>query len=246
MPKLATSDIAHTAITDHRITRRIQAASPPPQARKLRPGEVPLRHFHRDLAAPNDPEMDRDLGLALVALAKERSPASRQLSEMALDYLNPAIRRGPQDIPAWIARAKALALLGQVREALTSCERVLALVPSREESLMDAARYAEQLDDRTLAITYWERHRAVNPSSATSQFELARVRSLEKEWDKAVSECREVLQRNPTHINARLLLVGYHLERGEKALAKAEFEIVLSLRPSDPEGLRRWYAERSR
>ena len=246
MPKQATTDIAHTAATDHRILRRVPDRVPAPATQLLRPGQIPLKHFHRDLIAADDPELGRDLGLALVELAKERSPVSRQLSETAIDYLNEAVRRGPEDRPAWSARAKALGILGQAQEALADCERVLALSPTREVALMDAARYAEQTGNRALAISYWERCRAVNPVTANPQFELARLMSLDNKWDKAVEECRAVLQRNPTHINARLLLVGYHLERRENALAKAEFEIVLSLRPSDPDGLRRWFAEKSR
>jgi predicted CXXCH cytochrome family protein len=245
MPKQPTLDITHTAITDHRVVRRQQAASPL-QPRVLGPREVPLTHFHRDRIAPNDPEYARDLGLALVELARERSAVSRQLSETALDYLGPAVQRGPEDVPAWAARARAQALLGQFQEALSSCDRALALAPNHEATLVDAARYAEQLGNRARAVTYWERCRAVNRLAVTPQFELARLQSLDKDWEHAAANCREVLERSPTHTNARLLLVGYHLERGEKALAKREFEVLLSLRPSNPDRLRKWFDEHTR
>jgi tetratricopeptide (TPR) repeat protein len=196
--------------------------------------------------APDDPEVARDLGLALVELARERSLVTRQLSETALTYLGPAIQRGPTDIAAWEARGQALAIMGETQEALASCKRALDLAPSREPSLRDAARSAEKLGDHPAAIGYWERLRAVNPRASASRFEIARLRSLGNQWEQTAEGCREVLRINPTHINARLLLVNYYLQSGDKKRAQTEFEIVMALRPSDPEAVRRWYLSKSR
>ncbi len=246
MPKLDTADITHTAITDHRVVRQPQGKAAVPPSRTLRPGEVPLTHFHANLVQSNDPEVARDLGLALVELARERSAVSGQLAETALGYLDPAVRRGPKDVAAWEARGQALLIRGQPRDALDNFERVLALAPSREVTLADAARCAERLDDRAAAIAYWERMRAVVPSAATPHFEIARLRSLGNEWEQAAAESQEALRINPAHINARLLLVGYYLQRGDKTRARTEFDAVLALHPADPEAMRRWFAEKSK
>ena len=72
MPRLDTSDILHTAVTDHRIVRQPQAPARTLPTRVLRPGEVPLLYFHRDLNDANAPEVQRDLGLALVDLARSQ------------------------------------------------------------------------------------------------------------------------------------------------------------------------------
>jgi tetratricopeptide (TPR) repeat protein len=212
----------------------------------LRAGEVPLTHFHAGHAPPDDPELARDLGLALVELAKERSAVSGQLAGTAIEYLDRAVKRGPEDAAAWEARGKALLVRGKGREALESCERALALAPGREESLAEAARSAEQLGDRPGALAYWLRLRAVGPRASSPRFEVARLRSLSGDWEGTARECRELLQSNPAHINARLLLVAYHLETGDRAKARAEFDAVLALRPADPDAMRRWFAEKSR
>jgi predicted CXXCH cytochrome family protein len=246
MPKLDTADITHTAITDHRIARMPRPPALSHQQRRLQQGEVPLIHFHAGQVSSNDPELARDLGLALVELTRERSAVSKQLAETAMPYLDSAIRRGPKDIPAWEARAQAQAIQGQSREALASCEQVLTLAPSREMTLIEAARCAERLDDRPAAIVYWERTRTVAPWVSSPRFEIARLRSLSGQWEQAAGESRELLRVNPAHINARLLLVGYYLQAGDKTRAQSEFDAVLALHPSDPQAIRRWYAEKAK
>jgi predicted CXXCH cytochrome family protein len=246
MPRLPTTDIGHTAVTDHRIVRTPHAPAQPPPPRRLKPGEVPLTHFHHDLIDPDDPELARDLGLALVDLARDPSPASRQLGETAEGLLDAAVKRAPDDDVAWEGRGRALWAQDRRPEALASSERALALVPTREQSLIDAATWAEALGKRAEAIAYWERARAVNPWALAPRFRLARLWSEEKEWDKAVVECREVLRINPANIEARLVLVAHHLEQGDKGRARAEFDAVLGLHPTNPDALRRWYAEKAR
>jgi predicted CXXCH cytochrome family protein len=246
MPRLPTADIAHTAVTEHRILRRAEGPARPFESRLLRPGEVPLVHFHRDLADPHDPEFGRDVGLAVADLVREASPVRRQLAETALPYLDAAVRRGPEDVPAWEARGEVLAVAGRTADALASCERALALAPGREQSLADAATFAAALGRRSAAIAYWQRAVAVNPWATLPRFQLARLWAEGKEWDKAVPECREVLKVDPTYVEARMLLVTYHLDRGDRAQARAEFDTVLALHPADPEKLRRWYAEQTR
>src|SRR4029079_14431755 len=139
----------------------------------------------------NDPEAPRDLGLALVELAREKSPVRGQLADAALSRLDPAVKRGPGDVPAWEARGQALLIRGQFQEAAESFEKALALTPSREVTLTDAARCAEQLGDRAGAIGYWQRGRALTPWLSSPRFEIARLHSLGGDWERAAAEARE-------------------------------------------------------
>ena len=245
MPRAKTTDIVHTAVTDHRIVRAPRP-SRPPASRSLSPGEIPITHFHADQVAPDDPEVARDLGLALVDLAKERTGASRQLSETALGFLDAAVRRGPDDTAAWAARGQALGLLGKSAEARASVEHALTLAPSREISLADAAGHAEDVGDRASAIGYWERVREIDPWAASPRMQLARLWSDEKKWEQAAKEWREVVRINPAHTEARMLLVKYYLQTGDRSAARAEFETVRALHPPDLESLRRWYEAQTR
>src|SRR5207244_2438485 len=103
------SKIVHRAVTDHRVRRRPDV-SPRPQdpPRKLFPGEIPLVHFHRDLVASDDGEIARDLGLALVELAKTYPALAAHVDPLALPRLEAAVQASPEDVPAWEAKGLAL------------------------------------------------------------------------------------------------------------------------------------------
>src|SRR5262249_16753193 len=65
MPKGGTN-INHTSISDHRIPRQPDRTVPADNWPV--PGQMPLVHFHRDLMADKDPEMERDQAIALAGL----------------------------------------------------------------------------------------------------------------------------------------------------------------------------------
>jgi predicted CXXCH cytochrome family protein len=245
MPRLETSDIVHTAVTDHRIVRQAQEAPRALPTRVLRPGEVPLVYFHCDWNDANDPEVQRDLGLALVELAREASPVRQQLSQTAEPILAAALRRWPNDAAVWEAQGRVLSVQERAAEALASCEQALALAPNRETALADAAASARTLGMRATAITYCQRLLALNPGNAARRFQLAQLWADGKEWEKAAAECREVLRLNPAHLNAHLLLTACYLEKKDRDRAQAEFDIVLALHPQNPEAMRRWYREKT-
>ncbi len=245
MPRLDTADIGHTAVTDHRIVRRPQEKPRSFPTRTLRPGEVPLIYFHRDSHDPNDPEVQRDRGVAVAELARESSPVRKHLGQTALPLLNGALARWPDDVAAWEAKGQALWAQDLAAEALASCEKALALAPARETALADAAVYAEALGRRSDAITYCRRLLAINPWASACRFQLARLLADVNEWDKAAMECREVLRLNPIHLDAHVLMVACHLEMKDRPRAQAEFETVLALRPRNPEAVRRWYQEKT-
>ena len=64
-------------------------------APEFRLGGMPLLHFHRDLVAEGDPDMSRDLGLALMELAWASPPLRRQATTLALPLLEEAVQRWP-------------------------------------------------------------------------------------------------------------------------------------------------------
>jgi Tetratricopeptide repeat/Cytochrome c554 and c-prime len=246
MPRHASADVTHVATTDHRVVRRTDAAAAPAGPRVLRPGESPLVHFHADLADPHDPEAGRDLGLALVELAQDPSPVQRQLAETALGLLDEAVRRGPEDVPAWEGRGRALHLLGRDRDALACAEKALARAPGREPSLAGAAVYAESLGQRDASLASWGRALAVNPLSAEYRFRRAQLLSEAGDWPGALADCDEVLRGDPANVEMRLLRVSYYVQAGDRARARAEFETVLALHPRQPEAVQRWFAEKMR
>jgi len=113
MPARVT-EIPHTSVSDHRFPRRPESFK---HAAAKRKSAYPLMHFHRELLG-DDPEHDRDLGIALMEQAGLKSPiAPQELAGLALPLLERAHQRHPDDLRAWSAKANALWLQGRSLEA---------------------------------------------------------------------------------------------------------------------------------
>jgi predicted CXXCH cytochrome family protein len=239
MPSFPSRDIPHTAATDHRIPRK---PAPTPGAAPTQPAEVPLRPFQPDVAGYRDGESARARALVLTELADGRDGEMR--ARTVLPLLDNVLRDAPDDWAAWEARAESLAALGRSAEALAVCGEILAKAPRRETTLHLAATLAQALKRPEEAVHFWQRLREVNPSSLFYRVGLAQALAALGDWERAVPECEAILERYPPNLEARLLLLEYHVGRGDREQARGVFEQVLALKPPDEPRLRRWFGER--
>jgi tetratricopeptide (TPR) repeat protein len=247
MPAFATSDIAHTAFTDHRIPRRpaVERAPDRPQE-TLRPGEVPIVHFHEVVLDLPQEETARDQGVALMILARRYPQAQQPLARLALPSLEEATRTWPDDAAAAEARAFALWLAGQTDQALEAYRALLTRHPQQESALLDAASLCAALRRSDDAIGYMQRAIQVDPWLARYHQQLAALLDEKERWPEALQECRAALRLNPFSPQARLLMVKCMLRTGDRPQAQTEFERLLGLGAPDPEKLRQWFARESR
>jgi predicted CXXCH cytochrome family protein len=240
MPRAPTSDVAHAAITDHRIVR--SPGKPPRPRSGLAPGSVPLLFFHRDLVRGPDPGRERDLALAMVRVSQK--PGDERVRRLICQRALPLLRAGgkaPEDVPAWEAEGYALWQVGRPEEALATLEAMLQRQPRRVSALRFAAEVAEESGRLDAAQGYARRVVEVNPWDAQGWECLARVQVARGEWGEVGATCREALKRDPANVSVRCLLVRYHMHRGDRDAARAEFERILALNPPRPEELRRWF-----
>jgi hypothetical protein len=241
MPPLHT-EVKHTAIADHRIPRR--TVEVPPRAGRLGPGELPLVSFHRDRLEPGDREAARDQGVALMERADRLPPGPREaLSRWALPILEAALDRDEADEAARDSEAQALWGLGRQEEAAVALDRTLAHAPNREPTLHLAAMLALERRRPDDAIAYWQRAAEVNPWRGDCWYGIAAAHVQRRDWDKAVEAARQSLQLEPAHVEARKILVRAVAARGDKEQARREFDLLMDLKPSDTDVLRRWAAE---
>jgi tetratricopeptide (TPR) repeat protein len=230
MPRFSTSDVAHTASTNHRIPRF--AGKETSFAARSTSEEYPLVNFPPEVNS-SDEGKDRDLGIALAEAA--RSYHETQPASQALKLLEPALQRHPDDVLAWEAKGTALELQGQPEEALKAYARALDLHPVRENSLTKAAVLAIQSQQPRAAIDYLQRAVAVNPWNWQAFNQLAVLLAGRQEWKSAAEQCRKALALHPTDLETRKLLVQCYLRLGDQTRAKAEMDIVRSLDPdSEP------------
>ncbi len=244
MPPLRSSDIAHTANTDHRVPRRPDVPSAPDAAAAAGQDEFPLVHFHRDRRAPGDPGPSRDLGIALALLSMR--PPNKEVAQLALSLLGPALKDWPGDLLAQEARANALTTLGQPQEALSVYEAILNQTPAEENILLRAAGLAERLGRQRDAAGYYEQALAINPERATSHTGLARAQAARRAWSAAARELETSLRLDPFDTKARELLVRCYLQIGQHDRARREFTRLLAFDPPQREALRNWFERQAR
>lgn len=138
MPRRQATDIAHAAITDHRILRRPNETEPPSR----RKDELTAWHV------PEPALVDRNFGLALFNVGKQtRSVADLQKSFALLSHVP-----GPQNDPA-VAAALGYLLLGsgQAGKAVQSFAQATADEPSSCEYWLDLGVAQEAAGNATAA-----------------------------------------------------------------------------------------------
>jgi predicted CXXCH cytochrome family protein len=248
MPAFPTTDIQHVVASDHQIPRKRSPIPETQEMNEVSPGVLPLVHITGRHAEARDPRGERALGLALIATPQEAEHEHNALewARLALPRIEKALTLWPDDVPTLEAKAYALAMLDRRGEQLELCERILREAPRREQTLVAAATSARRLGKQQAAVEYWRRAIAVNPGSIEYHAQLANVYADLKEWSKALAECRMVLRRYPGNIEARIVMVRRHLENGDAAAARSEFEQVLALKPPNEDLLRRWFQKMNR
>jgi hypothetical protein len=245
MPPLRPFDIAHTATTDHRILRR-----PQPEARVGSPGAPagpgPLLLFPGMGDAPSGRDADREMGMALQLLCRERPELQAQVAPAAARRLERALDTWPDDLPAREAYAKCLGYQGRVREMLAVREQVLERAPEWEASVSAAAAAADALGETDKARALWQRAVAIDPWSSVYRFGLAQALARLRRWPEAIRECDAALSLSPLRVETRLFMIGCLVESGSRDRAGKEFALLLQLAPEQNDRLKQWFAKLTR
>jgi tetratricopeptide (TPR) repeat protein len=243
MPRQPSANVAHAAITDHRILRRADVSNAAGNSKSgVQPDPFSLIDFHRELHSPNDPEHVRDLALALIyrAAAESRKEVRQVFCQRALPLVDEAVLADPGDIDILEAQSLALWALDMPNEALAIAEAILAKVPERERSRELAARIAAQLGKVETAIEHWRRLLSANPWNPVNHYLLARLLHQRQDWAGAMQEASAALGLDPSQIESRMMLVAGYFNRGDKSRARQEFKVIERLQPPDLGSYRAW------
>jgi tetratricopeptide (TPR) repeat protein len=251
------SEIQHAAVTDHRIRRspsliktNDKAHRSPTDTEGLRPYVL----YHENDRPRDDPDRDRDYGIALMESARldqittATTPlAARQvLAQAVLPLLEPAVRRDTSDLDAQEARAAALWLNEQFDDAARAYESLLCLEPKHEIALREAARLALETNRPRQAVELGRRLVAVSPYRWQYHSQLALALLSERQSKAAQAACEAALEVYPLAVEPRKYLVAALLDQGEREKADKEFRLLLELSPPDRTALEAWYAERTK
>jgi Flp pilus assembly protein TadD len=240
MPRFQTSTIAHTAVTDHRVLRAPaagQSAAPPPEAAD----DAPLENFFQKHLDPDD-STDRDLGLALVALARSPDGAETGAVDRAEPLLERATAADPADAEAWEGLGLVRAVRGNEAGAVAAWEAGLRVAPGREGTLSLLAQMQDRLGRRAEAAELTRRLLAVNPTNDRYWAFSARLAAGRQDWPAALRDAAKAVEVNPFNPESRRQLVECLARTGDRGRADAELETLVRLQPRAEARLRAWYA----
>ena len=242
MPRSATSDIVHTASSDHRISRNVGAGSTNGHRKEADPS-MALRNFYRGALDPGDKEEARDLGVAIYQLTLKGIPLTGPDGEYAITLLSEALRDYPGDLDAWEAKGKILQTLRRPVAAIDAFEALLARAPRHEGALVTLGTINRDLGRKEDALAYWRLAVEVNPWVAEYSKNLVLNLAERGAWQELRPHCKKWLDLDPASVEARQNWVRCLLNDGRKAEAEAEFAKIRALRPPNLDKLDAWFAE---
>jgi tetratricopeptide (TPR) repeat protein len=202
MPAAASSDVAHTEVTDHRILRR-----PQKEARLLEDAtSAPSLPRLVPFPATDRGESDlRDLALAWQSLVESGMTVAEG---QAKSLLSKALKQSPED-PALLS---ALGYIEQKRGASGNAralyEKALAVDPDLVDAATDLAVIEAGAGNTETAIALWQKAFDHAPARSSIGLNLARVYCNEGKVAQARTSTLRVLEFNPDLATAKQML-GY-------------------------------------
>jgi hypothetical protein len=241
MPRRGSSDIAHTAMTDHRIPRS-ETAGTPDATPGRGAGADPVVRFESGWAGgPSGAVADRDLGIALFHVARERwrQGGSTALARRASALLDAALAERPADVPALEARAHLLWMRGLTAEARDVFRAGLDLDGNNERLLEGAAALAGATGRREEAVALLRHAAAINPYCADYPRRLAILYTEMGRWAEAVRSARAALGLDIALVEARIALIVAQARLGDRAAAGDELRRLRAFDPAAADALQR-------
>ena len=240
MPPYSSSDVAHTASTDHRIPRRPAAgAADAPEGG----AGAPLELLHFDGRGPQEADYRRDLALAVMeqGLKGGGGPLPKEAGAEAAALFEGAAHDLPDDVPLLTAKGQLAMLRNQTAEARAAFEAALARAPEWETALAGAALTADSLGDKDAALDYWRRAAAVDPYSAMARKGAGGLLADRRLWEEALPHARQWARLEPDKPEARKLFIRCLLKTGDGDAAQAELRVLKALQPGWERDLDHWY-----
>ena len=203
MPANASTDVAHTAVTDHRIQRRPNTGPALVDAVTQQSPSLP-----RLAPFPGSPEAERDnrdLALAWAAMAENGNAAVLRQAEQLL-------RKAVQESPKDAALLSSLGYVEQRQGALNDAREFYQRALAQDPSLLDAATNLGVIEANSgnlrEAVMLWERAFQRAPGRSGIGMNVARAFCAAGQPDQARDFTLRVLQFNPDLDSAKKLLNG--------------------------------------
>jgi predicted CXXCH cytochrome family protein len=242
MPALQT-EIRHAATTNHRIVRTPDAAEQPGD--DTRRATWPLVQFGDDPTA--EVRWTRELALATV-IARDRHPQIIKPVhvQLACERLERVVAADRNDIEALQTLATGRFSTGDLRGALDAVGQVLAQRPDREVARVLAAEFLAALRDSRQAAHAWQQALRLNPWMIHYWYSRAQSQAEVGDWPGCLETSQAAVERFPTSLGARYLLVESHLQLGNFQAAEDAFAEIEAFGHDRLPQLRQWFRNHPR
>ncbi len=198
MPASASTDVAHTEVTDHRILRRPQIS--PQLLQNAAGASLPRLVPFPDSKVEPDP---RDLALAWDSVVESGlTVAESQAREM----LAKAVKESPDDPVLLSALGYAEQQKGATEKARELYEQALARDPALVDAETNLGVIEAQAGDLQGAVKLWKNAFQHAPARSSIGLNLARAYCAAEKFDEARTYTLRVLEFNPDLASARKLL----------------------------------------
>jgi tetratricopeptide (TPR) repeat protein len=202
MPANASTDVAHTAVTDHRILRSPNSG---PALVNVQATPVSLPRLAPFPGSPNAEHDTRDVALAWASMAEGGNEAELKQAEQ---LLRTAVKESPKD-PALLS---ALAYVEQRRGAISDARELYQRALAQDPNLLDAATNLGVIQANSghlrEAVTLWEEAFQRAPGRSSIGMNIARAFCGAGLVGQARDFTLRVLQFNPDLESAKKLLNG--------------------------------------
>jgi predicted CXXCH cytochrome family protein len=204
MPTVATSNIAHTQATDHRILRNPHLTTAPPlvavlpQLKRFPPTDLVDRS-----AATNEKQSDRDLAMAWQSLAEEGMEYAVPEAEK---YLRTALAVQPDDATLLTAMGFVAQKRGEIQQAKSMYEKALEKDPLATVAATNLGVIAAQAGELDRAIALWKAAFDLQPERSAIGINLAKALCAIGKPEEARDRIKRVLEFNPDLPDASKML----------------------------------------
>ena len=200
MPASASSDVAHTEVTDHRILRRPQIEAGLLQDAGNRSSFPSLIPFPRTSTTEVDP---RDLALAWESLVESGMTAAEP---QARSLLSKALKQSPDDPALLSALGYIKQRHGATEDARALYQKALAIDPDLVDATTNLAVIEARAGNMGNAKSLWQKAFEHAPARSSIGLNLARAYCAEGKVEEARNYTLRVLEFNPDQPTAKTLL----------------------------------------
>ena len=200
MPASASSDVAHTEVTDHRIPRRPQIEAGLLQDAGNKSSFPNLIPFPRTSTTETDP---RDLALAWESLVQSGMTAAEP---QARSLLSKALKQSPDDPALLSALAYIEQKHGATEDARALYQKALAIDPDLVDATTNLGVIEARAGNLGNAISLWQKAFEHAPARSGIGLNLARAYCDEGKVEEARDYTLRVLEFNPDQATAKTML----------------------------------------